>query len=190
MTQGTITIIAACLSPVLTIIGTILIAVWENRRGKLVYYITPAHMMDVVLGSGTQHVQTVLLFLENRTGRPLKNVVVAHHDFPVYYRVQPAIELTEIDLAGNCKGLKLPSFPARSIVTIVYLFLQQPPGNILNRIYSDEGDGLNVPMMFQKQMPSWERRTLKFFAFLGGWAALFLVIKFVLIVFTLRRLIG
>ena len=142
MTQQFTTILAALISPILTAVGAVIVTTWEGRRGKLVYYTNPSIVIVVPLAEHLQHVEMGVVFIENRTRRVIENVVIAHNFHTLYYRIAPAIEMNEVELQGNSKGFKFPRFPARSSVSVYYLFLEPPPGVVLGRIYSDEGNAL------------------------------------------------
>ena len=190
MTQNEITLIAAISSSVLTVGGGIGWTIWSARSGRLVWYVTPAQSMTIPIeGGDVQHVQTGVLILKNRSPNPLKNVVVAHSYTGWWYTISPPLEKRDIQLTLGTSAFQFPSMPARGQLTITYCSLQQTPGNVLEAIYSDEGEGKNVSFSFQRQVSTWQRRMLNVLAIAGAASLLFWLISFILTVLGLRGLL-
>ena len=191
MTQNTATVVAAVLAPVCAGLLTAIATWWKSRKAKLVWYMIASQMMKVRLENGDlQHVEMGTLFLENRSRSTLTHVTVAHNGWGFNYLVQPPIEMAEIDLQSNARGFQIPRMPAKSMVTILYLFTQQTNGMILDRIYSDDGDARQLPVLLTQRRPTYQTYTLNILAFIGAWFVLYALLRFIFLLQALRHLVS
>ncbi len=148
-----------------------LLHIVTTRRPELIHYLS--HQQWVTLrqqqNQPPTHIGTVTLFLFNQGKAPAKDVHIGHTTLPAH-NVFPDIPREIVQLPSGGSAIRFPVFPARTLVSISYLFWGPlTVEQFLAYVESEDGMSKRIPVMLQRIWPQWWIRFAGVLFFAGLW---------------------
>lgn len=144
------------------------------RRADLIFYYSHPQWVTLPAQPGQQQmpaVGTFTLFLWNQGKAPAREVHIGHTWLPAS-NVFPDIPREIRQTPGGTYALRFPTFPARTLVSISYLYFGPlTVDQIISYVGSEDGTAKHIPVMLQRIWPKWIFRGSQVMFVLGLWVA-------------------
>ena len=146
----------------------------RTRRADLIFYSSHPQWVTIPPQRGQQAtppIGTFTLFLWNQGKAPAKEVHVGHYSLPAN-NVWPDLPRELTATPGGGFAIRFPVFPARTLVSISYLYYGAFTfDQIISYVGSEDGNAKRIPVMLQRVWPKWALNVMKLLLFAGLWVA-------------------
>lgn len=164
--------------PILTLFLGAWVKRWFEKRPNLVSYYGHVSAFKYTLPNGTQtDIYTHSVILRNAGRKAASNVRLSHYTLPDF-NIFPAVSHSVVPLVGTNKDIVLPTMVPGEQLTISYLYF--PPltyAGVNAGIKCDEGFARQIPVLVQRQYPTWFNVTVGVLMLTGIVTALYFAIE-------------
>lgn len=178
------TVVSCIAAPVVALFAGIWINRWFGNRAKLISYFghVSTHRIDQP-NAPVLVVNTHAVVLRNIGRQAATNVRLSHHVLPDF-NIWPPIQYHVQALASGGSEIVIPSLVPNEQITISYLYFgPQTVSQINAGIKCDQGFAQPIPVILQRQYPSWFNKLVVALFLVGAVSILYVTYDYGLLEF-------